>query len=46
MIEQLLKDLEERVEVEAVLLGGSRATKTFDDNSDYDFYVYLSTPFK
>lgn len=28
--------------IEAVVLGGSRATGVFDEKSDYDYYVYLT----
>ncbi len=42
MIEKLQKKLYDCEEVEALVLGGSRATGTNDDKSDYDFYVYLS----
>ena len=45
MNEQLVKDLMACEEVEALVLGGSRATGTFDKTSDYDFYVYLNQEF-
>ncbi|XMB72072.1 nucleotidyltransferase domain-containing protein [Mycoplasmatota bacterium WC30] len=44
MVEKLIKELASLDEVEAVLLGGSRATGTYDDKSDYDYYVYLNKP--
>lgn len=31
-------------EVEAITLGGSRATGDNDEKSDYDVYVYVTTP--
>ena len=42
MIDKIIKDFHNLEEVEAVVLGGSRATDTYDENSDYDFYIYLS----
>ncbi len=30
--------------VEAITLGGSRANKVYDENSDYDVYVYYNAP--
>lgn len=44
MIEKVIKAFEKLEEVEAMLLGGSRATGTFDEKSDYDIYVYLNKP--
>lgn len=44
MIDQIVEEFKKRVEVDAVLLGGSRATGTFDEKSDYDFYIYLNQP--
>jgi predicted nucleotidyltransferase len=41
-IKGLVKELSERDEVEAIVLGGSRATGKNDKDSDYDVYVYLS----
>ncbi|AIO18314.1 hypothetical protein KQ51_00426 [Candidatus Izimaplasma bacterium HR1] len=37
----LFKKLHECEAIEALVLGGSRATGCFDINSDYDYYVYL-----
>ena len=31
-------------QVEAIALGGSRATGRYDETSDYDVYVYLKSP--
>lgn len=31
-------------EVEAIALGGSRASEAYDERSDYDVYVYLTNP--
>lgn len=42
MIDKLIDLFKEQKEVEAILLGGSRASGSFDLNSDYDFYVYLN----
>ena len=30
-------------EVEAIALGGSRATDNYDETSDYDLYIYCSS---
>lgn len=40
MIEELLKELSELQQVEAIALGGSRAGKIYDEKSDYDVYLY------
>lgn len=40
-VEQLFKELCQRPEVEALALGGSRATGKADAKSDYDVYIYL-----
>lgn len=44
MIDKLYNDFSQLKEVEAIALGGSRAGKNFDDNSDYDIYVYITAP--
>ncbi len=44
MIEKLLKELSELEQVEAIALGGSRAGTAYDDNSDYDVYLYCTAP--
>jgi len=36
---ELFKEFEE---VDAIVLGGSRASGKYDDSSDYDIYVYLN----
>jgi len=41
MFDRLIQEMSQFSEVEAIALGGSRATGTFDDKSDYDVYVYL-----
>lgn len=43
MIDKIMQAFKNREEVDAILLGGSRAGQVFDENSDYDFYVYLNT---
>jgi predicted nucleotidyltransferase len=43
-IEQLINRLSNNSNIEAVALGGSRATHDDDALSDYDFYVYWSSP--
>ena len=42
MIENLVNEFKMLEEVEAMMLGGSRATGKYDDKSDYDIYVYLN----
>ncbi len=44
MIESLFKELSQLSQVEAIALGGSRATEHYDDNSDYDVYLYCTGP--
>ena len=36
-------DLEQ---VEAIALGGSRAGECYDEKSDYDVYVYITSPIR
>ncbi|UEL47704.1 nucleotidyltransferase domain-containing protein [Terrisporobacter hibernicus] len=40
-VEDLFKDISKWNQVEAIALGGSRAGGKYDDNSDYDVYVYV-----
>lgn len=42
MVEQLFTELSELSEVEAIALGGSRATDHYDEKSDYDVYLYCT----
>lgn len=44
MIEDLLLELQEFTEIEAIVLGGSRASNACDPMSDYDIYIYASQP--
>lgn len=44
MIEKLFRELSECKQIEAIALGGSRAGENFDENSDYDVYVYCTAP--
>lgn len=44
MIENLINEFKKLQEVDAIMLGGSRASGEFDENSDYDFYVYINKP--
>lgn len=44
MTEKLFKELSELEQVEALALGGSRAGINYDDQSDYDVYVYCNSP--
>lgn len=43
--EKIFKEFSECPEVEAIALGGSRASGKSDDKSDYDVYVYISGEF-
>ena len=44
MIEHLFHELSTIPAVEAIALGGSRAGVHFDEKSDYDIYLYCTTP--
>lgn len=44
MIDQLFRQLSSLPQVEAIALGGSRATSHFDEKSDYDIYLYCTAP--
>ena len=44
MIQELYKEFSQLKQVEAIALGGSRAGQDYDQNSDYDVYVYLNSP--
>lgn len=41
--EKLWNEFAKLPEIEAIALGGSRSTEHFDDNSDYDLYLYCSS---
>ncbi len=41
-MEELLKELSGLSQVEAIALGGSRASGVFDEKSDYDVYLYCT----
>lgn len=41
-VEKLFEEFSKILQVEAIALGGSRATGRNDEKSDYDVYVYLS----
>lgn len=43
-VEELFRELGDLPEVEAIALGGSRATGRHDETSDYDVYVYITAP--
>ena len=45
MPEKLFEELAQLEQVEAVVLGGSRAGEQYDQDSDYDVYVYLKLRF-
>lgn len=44
IVDSLLNELSRCAGVEAITIGGSRASGYFDKTSDYDVYVYYSTP--
>lgn len=46
MFQSIIEEFKQLDEVESIALGGSRATKKFDEHSDYDVYVYLRKPLK
>ena len=39
----LINDFSEQPQVDAILLGGSRATDKSDEKSDYDIYIYVNS---
>ena len=43
-VNALFEELGNLPQVEAVALGGSRATARYDETSDYDVYVYITGP--
>lgn len=44
MIEKILEQFKNLPNVESIALGGSRAGKVFDEKSDYDIYIYITSP--
>ena len=44
MVNKLFEELATIPEIEAIALGGSRAGEDFDEKSDYDVYLYTTTP--
>ena len=44
MVEELFAELQNLKQVEAIALGGSRSQQNYDENSDYDVYVYIKSP--
>ncbi|MBR1816210.1 MAG: DUF4037 domain-containing protein [Lachnospiraceae bacterium] len=44
MINNLFNELAELEQVEAIALGGSRSGENYDEKSDYDVYVYITSP--
>lgn len=43
-VNALFEELGNLPQVEAIALGGSRATARYDETSDYDVYVYITAP--
>ena len=43
-VNDLFEELGNLPQVEAIALGGSRATDRYDETSDYDVYVYITGP--
>lgn len=41
--EELCKELSELKEIDGIALGGSRAGEVYDQNSDYDLYLYVNS---
>lgn len=41
-VKEMVNDFSKLEEVQAILLAGSQATNTQDENSDYDIYIYVS----
>ena len=41
-VNELFRELSSLPQVEAIALGGSRATRRNDEASDYDVYVYVT----
>ena len=44
MVNQLFSEFADLKQVEAIALGGSRAGECYDEKSDYDVYVYITSP--
>ena len=44
MVERLFQEFSRLPQVEAIALGGSRAGEHYDEKSDYDVYVYVTSP--
>lgn len=44
MVTNLINDLSKIDSIEGILLAGSRSTNTNDSSSDYDIYIYSSSP--
>lgn len=44
MFDKLIQELSDIPQIEAIALGGSRAGDRFDEKSDYDVYLYCTTP--
>ena len=44
MVNQLFSDLSQLPQVEAIALGGSRSSANYDEKSDYDVYLYCTSP--
>lgn len=44
MVEKLFEELSALPQVEAIALGGSRAGEVYDEQSDYDVYLYCTGP--
>lgn len=44
LADELFKQIQQWPQVEAIALGGSRATGAYDEQSDYDVYLYCTEP--
>ena len=43
MVNKLFSEFADLEQVEAIALGGSRAGECYDEKSDYDVYVYITS---
>ena len=46
MVNKLFSEFADFGQVEAIALGGSRAGECYDEKSDYDVYVYITSPIR
>ena len=46
MVNKLFSEFADLEQVEAIALGGSRAGECYDEKTDYDVYVYITSPIR